>query len=210
MTNIEIICHRGFWQKRDDQNRLASFKKAIESGFGFETDVRDSGSNIVIAHDSPNHESSLFSDVLGQLISYKLNRQTLAINIKADGLVGEIKKLIDEYKLINYFTFDMSIPEMVCYKNAGLKYFSRLSEFERKPVLLDDAAGIWLDTFESEWYDDDYINHLLETVKQICVVSAELHGRDHTSQWALIKELNDHNDLMLCTDKPNEAREYFE
>jgi len=48
MTNIEIICHRGFWQKRDDQNRLASFKKAIESGFGFETDVRDSGSNMVI------------------------------------------------------------------------------------------------------------------------------------------------------------------
>jgi len=209
MTNIEIICHRGLWQKRDEQNTLASFKKAFESGFGFETDVRDSGSNIVIAHDSPNHESSLFSDVLGQLISYKLKWKPFAINIKADGLAGEIKKIIDEYKLINYFTFDMSIPEMVCYKNAGLKYFSRLSEFEKKTVLGDDAAGIWLDAFESEWYDEDYINNVLLTVRKVCIVSAELHSRDHTSQWALIKGLNNQNKLMLCTDKPNEAKEYF-
>ena len=209
MNKSNILCHRGLWQKKDDQNSLVSFKKAFESGFGIETDVRDFGSNIVIAHDSPNHESSLFSDVLGQLISYKLKWKPFAINIKADGLAGEIKKIIDEYKLINYFTFDMSIPEMVCYKNAGLKYFSRLSEFETPPVLLDDAAGIWLDAFGSEWYDEDYINNLKKNVKQVCVVSAELHSRDHTNQWALIKGLNNQNKLMLCTDKPNEAKKYF-
>ena len=163
----------------------------------------------MIAHDLPNSKSTQFSYFLDRLINYKLNRQTLAINIKADGLVGEIKKLIDEYKLINYFTFDMSIPEMVCYKNAGLKYFSRLSEFEKPPVLLDDAAGIWLDAFGSEWYDEDYINNLKKNVKQVCVVSAELHSRDHTNQWALIKGLNNQNKLMLCTDKPNEAKKYF-
>jgi hypothetical protein len=103
----------------------------------------------------------------------------------------------------------MSIPEMLKYKNIGLKYFTRLSEYEKDPIMIENATGIWLDAFETEWYDEDYLNGLLQNKKDICIVSAELHGRDYTNQWALIKGLNDQNNLMLCTDKPNEAREYF-
>ena len=206
---MEILCHRGFWQKQVEQNSLASFKKALELGYGIELDIRDFGSNIVIAHDLPNNESALFSNFFDQLNNYEHNNKTIAINIKSDGLVSKIKGLINEYELADYFTFDMSIPEMLRYQNAGLNYFTRLSEYEKDPIMIENATGIWLDAFETEWYDEDYLNGLLQNKKDICIVSAELHGRDYTNQWALIKGLNDQNNLMLCTDKPNEAREYF-
>ena len=206
---MEILCHRGFWQKQVEQNSLASFKKALELGYGIELDIRDFGSNIVIAHDLPNNESALFSNFFDQLNNYEHNNKTIAINIKSDGLVSKIKGLIKEYELADYFTFDMSIPEMLHYKNTGLNYFTRISEYETKPIMMNDAAGIWLDAFKNEWYNEDTINKIMETAKQVCIVSAELHGRDYTNQWALIKGLNDQNNLMLCTDKPNEAREYF-
>ena len=209
MAKLDILCHRGLWEKPEDQNTLKSYRKAFELGFGIELDIRDYNSKIVISHDFPNEDPILFSDLLEQIKHYKININHLAINIKADGLAVEILNLINSYDISNYFTFDMSIPEMVSYKNIGLKYFSRLSEFEKNPVLFDDSLGIWGDAFEREWYDYHYINNLMKTKKQICFVSAELHNRDHTSQWAIIKEINNQNKLMLCTDMPNEAKEYF-
>jgi len=206
---MKILCHRGLWQNPEEQNSITSFIRARESGFGIELDVRDRGSQIVIAHDLPNNESVLFSIYLHELNQRIHKGQIIAINIKADGLSDEINRLVKEYNLYNYFTFDMSIPEMLRYKTAGLNYFTRLSEYETKPVMLEDAAGIWLDAFDSEWYNENYINKLLEISKQVCIASAELHGRNHIHQWGMIKRLNDHNNLMLCTDKPNEAREYF-
>jgi hypothetical protein len=206
---MQILCHRGFWKKTEDQNSISAFVRAYELGFGVELDVRDRDSLIVISHDPPNNKSVLFSVFLEELDHNKLKNETMAINIKADGLSVEISKLIKEYNLSNYFTFDMSIPETLHYKNAGLIYFSRLSEFEKSPIMLNNPAGIWLDAFKSEWYDREYINNLLETVNKVCIVSAELHGRDRSQQWELIKRLKYQNNLMLCTDKPNEAKDYF-
>ena len=206
---MQILCHRGFWKKPEDQNSISALVRAYELGFGVELDVRDSDSQIVIAHDSPNNRSVLFSVLLDQLNQNKFDNEIMAINIKADGLSLEISKLIKKYNLSNYFIFDMSIPEMLHYKNAGLKYFSRLSEFEKSPIMLNNAAGVWLDAFKSEWYDKVFINKLLGKVNKVCIVSAELHGRDCSQQWELINGLKDQNNLMLCTDKPNEARGYF-
>jgi len=207
---MKIITHRGLWEKPDEQNTIFSFARALESGFGIELDVRDRNSNIVIAHDFPNNNALLFSEFLDRFNHYKLGSHILAINIKSDGLVGEIKRMVEEYELPNYFTFDMSIPEMLRYQKFGLNYFTRLSEYESNPIMTDGSSGIWLDAFENEWYDEEYLNKLVKTVEKVCIVSAELHDREHTNQWSLIKKLNDQNKFMLCTDKPNEAREYFE
>lgn len=206
---MEILCHRGLWLNPKDQNRISAFLRACDSGFGVELDVRDKGSQIVIAHDLPNKDSALFCDYMDELNYKKHKNHTIAINIKSDGLASEIKRLAEKYNLSNYFTFDMSFPEMLHYNKSGLNYFTRLSEFEKKPIMLDGATGIWLDAFESEWYSKDYISNLIETGKKVCIVSAELHGRDCTHQWESIKGLNYQNNLMLCTDKPNKAREYF-
>ena len=207
---MEILCHRGLWVKTKKQNTLNAFKMALEAGFGVELDVRDLKSKIIISHDpSLSTHPILLSDFFDLFKTYKQKNKMVAINIKTDGIAEEISRLVNQYNVSNYFTFDMSIPEMLRYKNIGLKYFARLSEYEKDPIMIENATGIWLDAFETEWYDEDYLNDLLQNRKDICIVSAELHGRDYTNQWALIKGLNDQNNLMLCTDKPNEAREYF-
>ena len=73
------------------------------------------------------------------------------------------------------------------------------------------VKGLWLDAFESRWYDIHTITSLLHQKKRIVIVSPELHGRAHSSLWEFIKINNFHrNDLVaLCTDFPRHAREYF-
>ncbi|MDR1148515.1 MAG: hypothetical protein LBK66_07780 [Spirochaetaceae bacterium] len=48
---MNIIGHRGFWITESEQNTEAAFRRALENGFGIETDFRDCGGNLVISHD---------------------------------------------------------------------------------------------------------------------------------------------------------------
>ena len=205
---MEILCHRGLWNKPERQNSMNSFKEALQLDYGIELDVRDKSSKIVISHDPPNNQFILLEELL-YFYSSNFKKTTIALNIKSDGIALELKKLINEFKIHNYFTFDMSIPEMVQYKTYGLKFFSRLSEFENDPILIDEAEGIWLDSFSKEWYNDIAIIKLLESQKSLCIVSSELHGRDNTKLWEMIKNINGHEKLVLCTDNPEKARKYF-
>ena len=49
----------------------------------------------------------------------------------------------------------------------------------------------------------------LATGKRVCVVSSELHGRDPTAAWQVLRPLAGHPNLMLCTDVPEKAQAYF-
>ena len=52
----------------------------------------------------------------------------LALNIKADGMANEILRLLKQYNHTNYFTFDMSIPDMVVQLKTELTVFTGLSD----------------------------------------------------------------------------------
>jgi hypothetical protein len=84
-----------------------------------------------------------------------------------------------------------------------------MSEVEKDPAWLEYSSGIWLDAFESEWYDTDTIAGQLSSGKRVCLVSPELHGRAHQTLWQRIADLKDQPNLMICTDYPVEARDYF-
>ena len=205
---MEILCHRGIWKNQEEQNMLKSFKKAFELGFGIETDVRDFHSRLVISHDPPITNALVYLDDLFELYNHLHIEKTIAINIKSDGISLAIRDLIKKYNIENFFTFDMSIPELLQYKSLAIRYFSRISEYEREAALIDGAIGIWLDVFESEWYSEEYLMNLMND-KLVCFVSSELHGRDYRPQWATIKKCSKGNNFMLCTDKPNRAKKYF-
>ena len=70
---------------------------------------------------------------------------------------------------------------------------------------------MWLDAFKSTWYDENVISQHLMNKKQVAIVSDELHKRDFSAQWKMLKEMdciqNEH--LILCTDFPEKAAEYF-
>lgn len=206
---MKIVAHRGLWSSTKDCNTVYSFMSAFNNGFGIELDVRDYGSKLVVSHDLPSEFSTELEEIFLLYNENIFNEFLLAINIKSDGLVVELGKLISTYNIVNYFTFDMSTAELMKYKQAGTKYFCRISEYENTPLLINESCGIWLDAFDSDWYSKSIIDNILKYKKQICFVSAELHGRDYIKQWELIKRVPENDSFILCTDHSLKAREFF-
>jgi glycerophosphoryl diester phosphodiesterase len=203
-----IISHRGYWKKPDEKNTLRSFINSTRLGFGCETDIRDFNSELVVSHDMPGSECLKLNPVLELFENSDL---LLAINIKADGLQKLVQASLNKYNLSKYFVFDMSVPEEKKYIVSGFNVFGRQSEYEPEIPFYNDIKGVWLDAFEKIWYNENLINSHLKNGKQVCLVSSELHGRDHLSHWEVLKSfsLTDNDNLILCTDFPEDARIYF-
>ena len=202
-VNIEIIAHRGWWKAENEKNTKTAFERAFDSGFGVETDLRDIKGKIVISHNMPKGNEMSFEDLLKLLDGRAL---TLALNIKADGMADEIKRLLEKYNVLKYFTFDMSIPEMVYQHKTGLNVFTGLSDIVPEPIMYEQAKGVWLDCFNSDWFGEAEIQNILNHDKKVCIVSPDLHKREYKSVWAKYKNMNG---IMLCTDYPMEAEVYF-
>lgn len=209
-----ILAHRGFWEQPHEKNSVAAFRKAFDHGFGIETDIRDLDGTLVVSHDPPEHASSPlpFTEFL------KLYRDCnadgwLALNIKADGLSGSLMRLLAEYGIERAFVFDMSVPDMRGYLNAGAITFSRRSDVEETPSYYEKSRGVWLDSFEIPFSPSNWITQLLSDDKYAALVSPELHGRDHSAAWADWRanvDVFSDSRVMICTDIPTEALEYFQ
>ena len=211
---MKIISHRGFWTSEYEKNTVAAFIRSLECGYGIETDVRDCNGELVISHDIPFQTTYLFDEFLATYCKFseaKTPSLCIAINIKSDGLQSRVKKLLDKYKIQNYFVFDMSVPDTINYIKQGVITFSRVSELENNSTLNSMANGIWLDQFYGDWYKTELIQELLDSYGQICVVSPELHNRDKDGCWEMLLQLpvNIRNRVMLCTDLPDKAKEFF-
>jgi glycerophosphoryl diester phosphodiesterase len=203
-----IISHRGMWKARAERNTPEAFKRSFDAGFGTETDLRDCAGQIVISHDMPRGGEPSFEGLLKLMNGRNL---PLALNIKADGLADAVRDLLDKYQHTNYFTFDMSIPDQVVQLDKGMRVFTGISDIMREPVMGDESAGVWLDSYNYDWFEPDLIDSLIEMGKQVCVVSPELHGRDRSVQWERLlrcKYIHEES-LMLCTDTPEDAKGYF-
>lgn len=207
---MDILAHRGYWNADIINNSPLALKGAIERGYGFESDVRDHDGKLVISHYAADSSSQNLFEVFQWLAEYQ-NQLCFAINIKADGLGEMLKDLLKKEHIENYFTFDMSVPQMIEYKNLGLTYFTRQSEVEEHPVLYKDAAGVWVDGFFcDEWITEELLNNHIHRGKKICIVSPELHKREPLSFWSQLRNYCiDFSSIMLCTDYPDEAAAYF-
>lgn len=203
MKNITILAHRGFWLDASEKNSKIAFIRAFDNGFGIETDLRDCNGEIVISHDMPKGDEMSFDELMRILDGRDL---PLALNIKADGMGEKIKEILEKYNHTNYFTFDMSIPEMVVQNRLGLRFFTGKSDIIKEPIMLKESSGVWLDSFKSDWFDESEITRILEQNKQICIVSPDLHKREYESVWQKYKNAKN---IMLCTDYPIQAREFF-
>ena len=203
---MKILSHRGYWLQRSERNQPAAFHRSFDLGFGTETDVRDLKGQIVISHDMPVGNELTLDGLLDIMAGRNL---PLAINVKADGLAVALKTKFDEYGHTNWFAFDMSIPDMRSYLQNELVTYTRLSEVEQSPAWIEQAAGVWLDGFEGEWFSNDVISNLLDRTKHVCVVSSELHGRAPKSLWHQLSQLKRAENLTLCTDLPEAAADFF-
>lgn len=201
-----ILAHRGWWHRREERNSFAALSAAFAAGYGIETDIRDRDSELVISHDPATRDSLPFAQLLERYLELGA-KGILALNIKADGLAAPVSRLLTEYGIPaeKAFVFDMSIPDMLAYVRAGIPYYTRQSEYEPQPALFAGAAGVWLDAFQSCWYDASLIEGHLAAGRDVCVVSAELHGRPYEDQWRMIREVDGGvaGRLLICTDFPH-------
>ena len=210
---MEYLAHRGIWTNKVERNTLTALCCGLNRGYGLETDIRDLNNRLVISHDMPTDNAPLF---LEQLFTYYSNggfSSTLALNIKADGLQRELLMLLKKHNISQYFIFDMSIPDTLEYLKLKMRTFIRRSDLENLPLLESYAQGIWLDEMNEPWINESVIIEQAQKHKAVCIVSSELHGREHMSQWSKIKRAlcaNGVSDkLLLCTDYPDEARKFF-
>jgi len=204
-----IISHRGYWSQPFEKNTEGAFKRSFHLGFGTETDIRDYDGRLVISHD-PANSDSLLAELFFEIHATMDPALPLALNVKADGLQKWVRRLFDRYRPSNAFVFDMAVPDARGYLSEGVPCFTRHSELEPVPAFYDQAAGVWLDGFGSDWFmeTEDVISRHLEAGKRVCIVSPELHNRPHAACWGKLAGMRCSRDprLMLCTDFPEEAR----
>lgn len=207
---MKILAHRGYWNDRILSNSLDAIRAALEKGYGFESDIRDYQGQLVISHNMADAQSPDAETVFQMMHQYQ-DAQCFAINVKADDLKQPLMTLLKKYQLENYFTFDMSFPQMLEYRAAGLRYFTRQSEYEAEQLLYSDAAGVWVDGFEStDWITEELISNHQKNGKTVCLVSPDLHHREYLPFWEWLRQCAvDVDAVMLCTDYPDEARAFF-
>ena len=206
-----VLSHRGYWKTLIEKNQPISFEKSFSLGFGTETDIRDYKGELVISHDIADANSILVKDIFEIYNKYD-NTLPLALNIKADGLQVKLKELLEEYKIENYFVFDMSVPDGLGYLKHKIKAFTRESEYEKFPSFYDEACGVWLDEFQGHWINKEVIEKHIKNNKQICIVSPDLHKREYEKEWQHYKTIEKElgvNNMMICTDFPEIAKEFF-
>jgi hypothetical protein len=209
---MQLLSHRGFWLKPEEKNTKQANQLSFENNWGIETDIRDYKQQLVIAHDMATNADYTFEYLLQQYNNTNC-KQTLALNIKADGLSNVILEAMRRHSINNYFVFDMSIAETVRYLKLDMPVYISYSEWNApNDMLYAKCKGIWLDIFNSVWFSKNFVDLHLKNGKNIAFVSPELHGRNEMELWKFIKENNWHknNQVMLCTDLPHNAKTYFE
>lgn len=206
-----IISHRGFWIKEEEKNSIEAFERSFSLGFGTETDIRDFNGELVISHDIPTDKEITLKRFFEIFNSFDPTLP-LALNIKSDGLQSHIFKLLKEYNILNYFVFDMSVPDALGYLRMNIDAYTRESEHEQIPSYYKTAKGVWMDEFNDSWIQPEDIKKHLNNNKDVCIVSPELHKREHLSEWNKYRESFNfvaNKSLHICTDKPKEAKEFF-
>lgn len=205
---MEIISHRGLWKLDQDKNSPKAFQDSFAEGFGTETDIRDFMGDLVISHDPPKSTQVTFRSFLKLAVP---TGPLLALNIKSDGLSNLLASELHHASYTNYVVFDMSGPELFRYVRLGHPVLARWSEYEEPRRQLELASGVWLDSMVSDSWRIDWLKANPNFQKRIFIPSPELHGRQRLEFWGWLRSdgFAKRPNLVLCTDYPYEAREFF-
>ena len=194
-----IFAHRGLWLNSAAQNTPVSLADAFLAGFSVETDIRDFKGKLVISHDPIMSEIELVE------LSLTENRR-FALNIKEDGLLPHFSRNFQNLVNSKSFLFDGSIPQMYGIWKLGIPHALRISEFEKEVPWL--CEYLWVDGFESDWWQQKKEISSFMGNYHCVFVSPELHGRNHKRafDWFAEKKRENIFEFSVCTDFPLELR----
>ncbi len=204
---MKILAHRGWWHNADEKNSEVAIRRALENGFGIETDLRDHDGKVVISHDMPVGDRLMSLDEFRAICEEYSHDIVIALNVKADGLQHAVKASVSTWQNPIFF-FDMSIPDALGYLKTELPVFTRESEYEPDPAFYPESQGVWIDAFVGDWVKSETVEKHLANGKYVCLVSPELHGRDHSRAWDDWREISGER-VMICTDFPHLAADHW-
>ncbi len=194
-----IYAHRGYWQDPACQNSPEAILAARIHGFAAEIDIRDRNRRIVIDHDPPREDEKC--TYLDDLMTSDV---TLALNLKASGLVGLLDPFRDWIERTQSWFFDGSLPEMFEFHRSGFRHALRVSEYESQIPWKSEV--VWVDSFHSNWFINRLDIFEMYSDSHIVFVSPELHGRDSGPAWEYFSDIVQFGvtNVGFCTDQPNE------
>lgn len=204
---MNIICHRGQWEKKVHQNSLKACLKGIEGHQGIEIDLKNLNGDIVLSHDPLKMNQKA---IKLETLFKKCPKTFFALNIKEDGLAPTLKKLLKKYKIKNYMCFDLSRPEELNYQALKLAVFKRFGDKDPKPANLE--SGLVVDIFDQACLPDIFRTLKRSSSGPLFFISPELHGQPELAFWNKLKDLSQKTSqkLYLCTDFPDEALIFFQ
>ena len=155
-------------------NTIAKLEKT-PSNFGVEIDIRSNGKNLILHHD-PFEQGELFEDWIR---SY--HHGTLILNVKEEGLESSLLKLMNQYKINDFFFLDQSFPFLMKTASMGESRCAvRVSEYENIETVLSLSGMIdwvWVDCFTRFPLKKKDADQLTNAGFRLCLVSPELQGR---------------------------------
>ena len=167
----------------------------INSNYGLEIDIRDYKNELVLSHDHPTDDSLSLKKFLEIIPSETF----LAINIKTTEIEKDLLKILKNYKIENYFTFDWAIPSLIKAIDCGLICACRLSEYEKE--INPKCTWAWIDSFHKVWYDEALLTSLKEKNLKLALVSPEIHNRKN--EIKKVKKIVKSGLVdAICTDFP--------
>ena len=222
---IDILAHRANVDRPDPaaENTLAATRRALELGFGLETDLRkDAQNRFYIAHDlqpwSPQNDFVQFARLFREY-----SDRTIAMNVKELGYEAELIKLQHDGYLGNrsfYFDFELLEPRTPGQAQRRMRQLpggshaamaARLSD-RGEPLeqcLSIPAAVVWADEFDSPWLTPEHVQAVHQAGRLFYVISPELHGFDDATRLRRWQQFKAWGIDGLCTDYALSAREFF-
>lgn len=186
-------------------HRLNSLEKLKKSPirFGVEVDVRSNGKCLIMHHDPFCIGESLDE----WLQSYQ--HGTLILNVKEEGLEGELIALMHSSGITDYFFLDQSFPFLVKWSKQGEHRSAvRVSEFESIETVLTltgKVDWVWVDCFSRFPLSQNDVIRLHQAGFKLCIVSPELQGRNAEIEIPKLSQLLSDLNIKVeavCTKYP--------
>ena len=211
---MNILAFGGWHVMPEERDLPSAYYRALEAGMGVVIPVRDHDGRLVIAYGPATDESPSFDEFLAERPVWPGQAPILAIRVCADGLSRLLHRALLRAEGVVPYLFGMSVTDMPDYMDGQIPIFVRQSEHEPQPPYYELAEGVWLDSFERDWFDERLVLAHLRAGKLVTIVSPELHDRDHLDLWGRLRNLQHELKelsvrLQLCTSLPQHAREYF-
>jgi glycerophosphoryl diester phosphodiesterase len=224
-TMTAILAHRAnlTGPRSVVENSLAACARALEAGFGLETDLRrDATGAFYISHDpqplTANNRLEEYSELFRRHPSAEI-----AVNVKELGYEPALVQLINSGLLgarSFYFDFELLEPKTPGATQRKIKSLpsgrsvrlaSRLSDHNESLAQCLSIPGeiVWADEFDSLWLTVAEARRVRTAGRLLYVISPELHGFDEAimnNRWRDFKAWSVDG---VCTDYPLQARDFF-